>query len=167
MTAPLSVDLTKLSGGGVLLRCIRADGSVTSQRNDAARGRFFAFHDLTHYAVESVLGCDHGFFGLVAAGWEIAETTGKDARGPLPDEALAIEHLVGMFDADKTNGSAPSAADFNRYAAVFADQHNRAVPPPLSDETLAKIRALESALHSEWVALREGKIMKLSFPGKV
>lgn len=55
---------------------------------------FFAFHELRHYAAECLLGFERGFYGLVASGWEMSDTTGKGSRGRLPDETLAIEHLV-------------------------------------------------------------------------
>jgi hypothetical protein len=38
---------------------------------------FLCLHDLTHFAVESVHGLRHGFFGLVADGWDIADTEGN------------------------------------------------------------------------------------------
>lgn len=57
----------------------------------APNARFFPLHDLAHYALETVLSATHGFYGLVAAGWEIDDSTSKDTRGPLPDGAVAIE----------------------------------------------------------------------------
>ncbi len=159
----LTIELTKLPQNGALLRCVLPDGSVTSQRNEGQRGRFFALHDLRHYAVESVLRHTRGFYGLLAAGWEIEDTTGKGARGKLPEETIAVEHLVGMLDADVTNGGESSAADFNRYAAEFATRNNCAVPSPLSEESLIRIRELESELYAQWIALSEGKTLKLMF----
>lgn len=64
-----------------MLRCVRADGSATWQKQESRHAAFFALHDLTHFAVESTLGFQRGFFGLIAQGWEIEETTGKQARG--------------------------------------------------------------------------------------
>lgn len=148
----------------MLLRCIRADGSIASQRNDGSGGRFFAVHDLRHLAVESVLGCDEGFYGLLAAGWEIIDTTGKGARLELPEEAIAVEHLVGMLDADSTNGNASSAAELNEYASAFAKQNQRAASLILTEQNLTDIRGLISTLHSRWMALTEGESLKLSFP---
>jgi hypothetical protein len=161
---PLAIELTKLPMGGALLKCIRADCSIAWQRNEGRRGVFFAFHDLRHYAVESMLGYTEGFYGLIASGWDIHDTTGKGARGALPDGALAVEHLVGMLDADSTNEGRASAAELNQYAASFAAQNNRPVPQRLSDQSLQDIRAMVSALHSRWASLPEGETMKLSFP---
>jgi hypothetical protein len=147
-----------------LLKCTRADGSVTWQRNEGARAGFFAFHDLRHYAVESVLGYTEGFYGLIASGWDISDTTGKGSRGCLPDEAAAVEHLVGMLDADSTNRGRASAADLNHYAVSHASQNSRFAPRALTDESLREIRTTISALHAEWANLPEGATMKLLFP---
>src|SRR5689334_9427354 len=127
----LTIELSKLPAGGVLLKCTRADGSVTWQRNEDGRGAFFAFHDLRHYAVESVLASTRGFYGLIASGWDISDTTGKGSRGSVPDEAAAVEHLVGMLDADSTNEGRASAAELNQYALSHASQNGRSAPRAL------------------------------------
>lgn len=161
---PLTIELTKLPMGAALLKCTRRDGSVTWQRNEGGRGGFFAFHDLRHYAVESVLGYTKGFYGLIACGWDISDTTGKSSRGSLPDEAAAVEHLVGMLDADSTNQGRASAAELNDYALSHASQNGRSTPQPLTEESLRHIRATISTLHTEWVNLSEGATMRLLFP---
>jgi hypothetical protein len=66
----LIIRLKKQSDGSAALACIRADGSSTWQRQTGAQGRFFPRHDLTRYAVETVLGHRRGFYGLVAEGWD-------------------------------------------------------------------------------------------------
>jgi hypothetical protein len=87
------------------LRCVRADGSATWQKQGTRHAAFFALHDLTHVAVESTLGFRNGFFGLVAQGWEIDDTTGKGARGPLPSGAAEVEYIVGTLDAERVASS--------------------------------------------------------------
>ncbi|MFT5144402.1 MAG: hypothetical protein ACI80V_000603 [Rhodothermales bacterium] len=61
----MNVSFTRKSDGSCVLRFDRADGSATWQRRE---GEFFALHDMTHYALETVLGLEWGFFGLVASG---------------------------------------------------------------------------------------------------
>lgn len=80
----MRVQITKKGNGSGVLRCVRAEGSVTWQKQTDRHAAFFALHDLTHFAVETTLGYRRGFFGLIAEGWEIEDTTGKGARGPLP-----------------------------------------------------------------------------------
>lgn len=64
----LIIRIKKKSDGSAALSCQRANGSVTWQRQDGARGAFFPLHNLTHYAVETVLGYQRGFWGLLAEG---------------------------------------------------------------------------------------------------
>jgi hypothetical protein len=101
----LLIQITKRPDGGSVLRCVRADGSTTWQKQESRQAEFFALHDLPHFAVESVLGFRRGFFGLVAEGWEIGETTGKGARGPLPGETTALEYIVGSLDGERASGA--------------------------------------------------------------
>ena len=126
----LIIQLTKRKDGRVLLRCFRADGSATWQRQDDDRAAFFPVHDLTHYAVESELDFTRGFYGLIADGWEIADTTGKGARGPLPEETIAVEYIVGSLGAERGAGSPCAADEFNDHASVYSQR--RGLPPPRS-----------------------------------
>lgn len=91
----MRVQLTKRVGGGVVLNCIRADGTVTWQTQDGPLGLFFPYHDLTHYAVETVLGFRHAFYGLLADGRAIDDTGEKEARGRLPAEASSASMSWG------------------------------------------------------------------------
>ena len=100
LLAMLIVQIAKRADGAGVLRCTRADGSVTWQKQ-TRHAMHFALHDLTHFAVESTLGSRRGFFGLIAEGWEIDDTTGKGLRGRLPQEAVEVEHIVGMFDTER------------------------------------------------------------------
>jgi hypothetical protein len=159
----MDIELTKSASGGSILKCIRADGSIAWQRNQGRNGMFFALHDLRHYAAESVLRADKGFFGLIAAGWEVTDTTGKGSRGKIPDETIAIEHLVGLLDAEGAGGDNMTARELNGYAVAYAAQHNRPSPAAISEQSLAKIRGLTMKLHAEWMALPSGEKMRLFF----
>src|ERR1700682_3030828 len=116
----LLIQLTKRPDGSGLLRCVRANGSVTWQKQSSRHAPHFALHDLTHFAVESTLGFRRGFFGLIAEGWEVDDTTGKGARGPLPEEAAVVERIVGLFDTDRASATLLTADEFNEYAAIQA-----------------------------------------------
>ena len=155
----LRVQLTKRPDGGAVLRCVRADGSVTWQRQDGPRAAFFPFHDLTHLAVESTLGFRGGFFGMIADGWDIDDTGGKGRRGRLPPEAVLVEHVVGLFDRERVGGAAPlSAAEFAAHLATAG------LPDPgLGDAQLDAARARIDALHGAWAALAPGATLELPF----
>jgi hypothetical protein len=135
-----------------VLRCVRADGSETWQKLAGNHVPFFALHDLTHFAVETVLGVRRGFFGLVAEGWDIEETTGKSARGPLPDEAKEVELIVGALDSERASGEIWPAEDFNRHLNVSW---------VLTDEDLARVRARRAELFAAWRAIEPGEMLEL------
>ena len=56
------IRLTKRRDGNTVLRCDRADGTSTWQRQDGKLASVFPFHDMTHYAVETEMGfrCGNG-----------------------------------------------------------------------------------------------------------
>lgn len=151
----LLVQITKRADGAGVLRCVRADGSATWQKQSQRHAAFFALHDLTHLAVESTLGIRRGFYGLIAEGWEIDDTTGKSPRGPLPPEAGETEFIVGWLDTERAGGVIWSADDFNRSAAA----HSRR----LTEADLRAIRARRSQLFSQWNALPPGATLELRF----
>src|SRR4051812_18986744 len=95
------VRIKKKTDGGAALSCERADGSVTWQRQDGRHGAFFPLHDLTHFAVESVLGFGDAFYGLLAQGWDISRFEMPGASKTLPLEASIAELLVGFFDVER------------------------------------------------------------------
>jgi hypothetical protein len=160
---PVIIEFNKRVDGRVVLKCVRADGSVTWQRQDDNHAAFFPLHDLTHYAVETELGLRRGFFGLIAEGWEIAETTGKTARGPLPNEALEVEYLVSAFSAERSGGAVATADEFNQLAATFARAKGMSAPRKLSEEDLARVRFRFGELATQWRNLPPGKILELPF----
>jgi len=145
------IEIAKQPDGSGVLRCRREDGSVTWQKQ-TKHAAHFAMHDLTHYAVESVLGYRRGFFGLIAEGWDVEDTTGKGARGPLPAEAVAVEQLVGLFDSERGSGVLLTPEEFNEFA-----------PRLLTGDEIQRIRALRGALFREWSALAPGEKMELRF----
>ena len=160
----LILQFTRQKDGRTLLRGIRADGSATWQRQDDNRAAFFPLHDLTHYAVETELGFGRGFVGLIAAGWEIADTTGKGARGPLPDEAIEVEYIVGSLGAERAGDSTCTAEEFNHLASVFAKAKGRPEPRPLTDPELTRVRSRIHELFTRWNALPPGATLELPFP---
>jgi hypothetical protein len=145
------------------LRCVRADGSITWQKLGSRHAAFFALHDLTHFAVESVLGFRHGFFGLVAEGWEIDETTGKQARGRLPDEAYEVEYIVGALDGERASQAIWSAEDFHCQEAIHAAAFGLREPRRLTDEELERVRARRAELFAQWRAIEPGRTLELHF----
>ena len=151
MIGSLKIEITKQPDGIGLLRCTRADGSITWQKQTKHAGHF-ASHDLTHYAVETCLSYRQGFFGLIAAGWDVEDTTGKGARGPLPAEAVEVEGIVGLFDSERASGMLWTCDEFNQYA-----------PRPLTQIQIESVRTLRGALFQQWRATPPGQSLELTF----
>jgi hypothetical protein len=159
----LTIELKKTKDGSTALSCRRADGSVTWQHHRGAQGRFFPLHDLTHYAVETVLGRRHGFYGLVADGWDVTDFGKPWPRGPLPSEALTSELIVGFLDSERASMVRWPASDFNEQAATFYAQHEIDGMFELTDDELNRIRAARSELFARWGALAPGETLRLEF----
>ncbi|HLJ47821.1 MAG TPA: hypothetical protein VKU01_17515 [Bryobacteraceae bacterium] len=156
----LRIQITKRADGSGVLRCSRPDGSVTWQKQKDRHARFFALHDLTHFAVETELGYRQGFFGLIAAGWDIDETGGKGPRGALPAETVEVERIVGAFDAERAAGTPWTAEEFNQHLALEGWAPKR----PLTAEDLLGIRTVRSRLFAQWSAVSPGESIELQFP---
>lgn len=148
----LKIQITKRTDGGGVLRWARFDGSVTWQKQTQRHAAHLALHDLTHFAVESALGFKRGFYGLIAEGWDIEDTTGKGARGRLPEEAGEVERVVGLFDMERAGGVIYTAEEFNEHS-----------PRPFTDDDLARVRKLRGELFSKWFAVEAGNALKLEF----
>ena len=147
----LRIEIVKRPDGAGVLRCTRQDDSVTWQKQ-AKHAAHFALHDLTHYSVESALGYRRGFFGLIAEGWDVDDTTGKGTRGTLPAEALEVERIVGLFDSERTSGVLWTCEEFNEKA-----------PRRLTEADIQKVRALRSELFQKWAAVAPGQKLELTF----
>jgi hypothetical protein len=147
----LSIEILKQPDGTGMLRCTRTDGSITWQKQ-AKHAAHFALHDMTHYAVESALGYRRGFFGLIAEGWEVEDTQGKGTRGALPAEAIEVEKIVGLFDAERASGTLWTAEEFSQFA-----------PRLLTEEEIQKVRALRSRLFRQWSEIAPGQKLELTF----
>jgi hypothetical protein len=150
------VEITKRSDGAGVLRCIRDDGSVTWQKQTNRHAAYFALHDLTHFAVETTLGLRRGFFGLIAEGWDIEETTGKGARGPLPPEAGEAEMIVGLFSAERAGGVIWTVDEFHESAAMTGAR-------TLTFDEIVRVKKKRSELFQQWSAVEPGATLELHF----
>jgi hypothetical protein len=161
--AELIIKFTKKPDGSVVSRYERADGTATWQRKDGANAWFFAAHDLTHYAVETILGYRRGFYGLVAEGWDLSDFGTPWPRGPVPADALPVELLVSYLDLERASMTVWPAEDFNAKAADYFATHKLENPPIFNEDQLRKIRDKVRELHIEWGRLPKGQTMELTF----
>src|SRR5262249_42752559 len=156
--AELRVQFTKRTDGSVVLRCVRRDGSATWQRHEK-HASFFSYHDLRHFAVETTLGLRKGFYGLIADGWDIADTNGQGARGRLSAASVFVEHIVGLFERERAGGALPlSASEFNaQIDAMIGTKPDR---PSFTDAQLTNVRNRTEELHTQWTGIPGGSMLE-------
>jgi hypothetical protein len=160
----MRVQFTKRADGSGAIRCVREDGSSTWQRQTDRHAQFFALHDLTHLAVESVLGYKQGFFGLVAEGWDIEDTTGKGARGHLPDETTEVECLVSLFFSEQASRTRWTAIEFNSGLVTYMEQAGRHGPlRTLTEDEISSVRKRRNELFRMWESVPAGQTLDLAF----
>lgn len=154
------IELKKGRDGPTTLVCVRADGTRTWGKV----ARFFPVHDLTHCAVESVLGFNEAFFGLVARGWSIDDFAVPGVAGRLPAEAVWAESIVGLLDLERGTGTEWTAAEFNTALAESLRGQSRAAFRVITDDELARTRALRNDLQERWEGLPPGGLLTVPFP---
>jgi hypothetical protein len=159
----LTIRIKKNRDGTAALSCTRADGTVTWQKQNGQQARFFPRHDLTHYAVETVLAYRRGFYGLVADGWNLTDFGAPWSRGPLPSDMDPSELIVGFLDVERASGTRWSAEDLNDKIRLYNETEHTAYPSQLNDEELAQIRKRRSELFTMWDAVPPGETLELTF----
>lgn len=162
--AALRIQITKRPDGGAVLKCIRADGSETWQKQQGHQAAFFPLHDLTHFAVEAELGIRNAFYGLIASGWSIEDTGARGVAARLPADAIFVENVVGTLDSERASGSRWTADEFNENTERFAANGGRPAPRKLTDDELALVRKRRAELFTRWHELPAGETLELTFP---
>jgi len=165
-TAPLVIRIKKGADGRTSLSCTRADGTTTWQRQQGGQASFFPRHDLTHYAVETVLGHPRGFYGLVAAGWDLPDFGTPWPRGKLPKDANLSELVVGFFDRERASGQMGTAEELNEHLSVYCEENELPAPEKLTESDLSRVRQKRGGLFAQWEAVEPGGTLELLFdPG--
>ena len=138
------------------LTCIRDDGSVTWTHLH----RGFVQHDFAHYVVETTLGFQNAFFGLVAKGYDIPGFSKPKAERPfeIPTEAIDTEPVVALLQADLLEDLGYSGDSDD----IFRD-HSASLPVGITDEQLGVMRQKLRGLLRRWCDLRPGESMALQF----
>jgi hypothetical protein len=160
------IRIKKGKDGPTSLSCARADGTVTWQRQEGKQAAFFPKHDLTHCAVESVLGQRQGFYGLVAAGWDFSDFGTPWPRGKIPVEANVSEMIVGFFDFERQSGETSTARELNRKITEYCAEHGLPPRRELTEEDLTRIRERRAELFAKWDAVQPGEALEIPFGGE-
>ena len=156
------IRIKKSKDGRTALSCVRPDGTITWQRQEGGNAAFFPRHDLTHYAVETMLVQRQGFYGLVADGWDFSDFGSPWPRGRLPVEANVSEIIVGFFDLERSSGEALPLNDLNAKLAQYCAE-NRITSRKLSEDDVSRIRQKRAELFARWDAVEPGETLEVPF----
>lgn len=155
----MTIRFSKRNNKQHTLTCTRNDGTQTwMQVSD-----FFIVHDMTHYAVETVLGYKNAFYGMLNSGINISdfEKPKEERTVTLTDEAIITEHLVNLLTIEYNQGL---IENFNNTLADSIRKENLLYQPPcLSAEQLAAIRTAIKENMNLWYQLPEGAHLELNF----
>lgn len=146
------------------LRCIRLDGSETSTMMPR---QGVLPHDLIHYVVETTLGYDHGFLGLVAKGADISfamEQTHDIGNQTVADQATHAEAVVESLQAQIWSG----CFDTDMFQAGLegaCDMRSRPVPDLSGVDVNNALYGGVMALGQRWQQLPYHASLELDMPG--
>jgi hypothetical protein len=126
---------------------------------------FFVEHDITHFAVETTLGFQEAFWGLMSKGWSFSNfedrQPGSRKAVQLPPEAYITEGLVGAIQVDHMHGP----FSYEGFLKVLRESHEAlgATPPVITSEQLTSIRELKNQLIVRWKELAPGDRLEITF----
>lgn len=145
------------------LVCERSDGTSTTAPL-AKQG--ILPHDAFHFVVEKTLGWSDAFFGQIAAGASLADTTVrfhsvKKSPAP-PPQVHQIEALIACLEAEQWGGASDPTAFLAKLAA--ACRRSRVTPPPLAPADLARVRLALREFGAAWRPLNPGQSIERPFP---
>ena len=141
------------------ITCRRDDGTSTWMEAEP----FMIIHDLTHYAVETSLRFDGGFYGLVEDGFDITDFQNKQKFKPkeMPPQAAYAEILVNLFLTERSDRKI--LEDFDSVLSENIRLHQLA-PLTVEKSTLDEIRSRSGELMRRWRELPPGEVLKFCFP---
>ena len=133
------------------LTCIRDDRSVTWTHIH----RGFVQHDFAHYVVETTLGFQNAFFGLVAKGYDIPDFSLPTSKRPfkMPKEAIAVEPIVALLQAEQ----------WESFPDPLLQSDSQELPTNVTPEQIETMRKHLQKLLQQWNNLMPGESMDLQF----
>lgn len=144
----MEVRLTKLSDERHRMSVVREDGTSEQRELDS---RSFLRHDLAHYAVESALGLERGYWGSVAAGAPL------DGLGLEGGDITLAESLAGQVQTLMRTEATVDA---------FVDAVRRVAPQRDAEVDGARIHELVRQLRGRWRATPYGTDLVLTWPAE-
>ena len=154
----------KQLGKPVSFKCIRADKSSTYM---LIFHTFNLERKLIHYALETVLGFNQAYYGLLEKGHSLKdfEVPSFDRpmhlkEGNLPEEAIQSEILSSLFHIELNEET--TIDGFIDVAKITFEARNIKFPD-LAEDQINKIREKIHSLLEEWNLLGAGNVLSLHF----
>lgn len=145
------------------LRCIRLDGSETGTMMPR---QGVLPHDLIHYVVETTLGYDHAFLGIVAKGADISfamEQAHDIGNQAVSDQATQAEGIVESLQAQIWSGKFDIAM-FRAGLEGACDMRSRPQPDLSAIDVRTELYDAVIALAERWQQLPFHASMELDMP---
>lgn len=155
----MQLQITKFSGKKNVVKYIRDNGTETWMYSDD----FFVLHDLSHYALEKVLGYATAFCGMLNSGISIQDFEDMDKRKAIliTKEAVYAENMANLFLMETAQGG---FADMNTVIKQAHETVDTKYPAPvLTAVEINTIRTYLSTLVAQWKALGVGHTLQLNF----
>lgn len=160
----MKIQFKKYKNKPSTLSCTRDDGSVTWTKIHPG----FEVHDIAHFAIETTLGFESAFFGLLKSGhdigdFEIPREKRPDALLPknLPLESLQTEHMVNLLLTEQLQTSRHE--EYIETLRAILEEHHLEYPKDLTPQALSKIRKEFNTLHSQWEEINPDGELQLWF----
>lgn len=150
--------LTKISDKRHVLEVVRSDGS---REKVEFVTREFLFHDLLHYAVESSLSAQRGFWGTIASGKTIVDLndrTGESVRENAGTLYL-VEGIVGVMSGVVQMPLDQALAKLR----WFSESQGQKLPEWCTESFVAEVSERMRRLLGQWKATAYCKSMEIAW----
>ena len=155
----LLLKITRTSPTHHRLEYTRADGGHESADIET---KSFLQHDFLHYALEVETGVHTGFFGLLAAGYTLAELGNKVSADFDRDSAMQVERAVGGLTG-LIKGASPE--DVMTGLQNIYNAEGRPLPEWLTADVLERAAERYRRINGKWNSLKFGETLELVFEG--
>ena len=155
----MQIKITKNTGKPHILKYIRDNGTETWMYADD----FFVRHDLSHYALETIMQYKTAFNGMLNSGMDIKDFEDKEKRAQLnvTDEAWYAENMANLFLIELAQGK---FSDFNKVQQETFVSFNDQYPViSLPEDKITETRNYLQKLLTQWRELPSGQTLELIF----
>jgi hypothetical protein len=150
--------LTKISDKQHALEIVRTDGSREAVELVT---REFLFHDLLHYAVESSLPTQRGFWGTLAGGKTISDLNDRTAEA-VKENADALYLAEGIVGVMSSVVAMPANEAFAKLLWLSTSQ-GQEQPEWCTERFVADVCERMRSLQGQWKATPYGKSMEIAW----